>query len=78
MQSSISALDGGEWSASRHDRFTPRKRAPDTHWIGDWVGLRAGLDAVVKINSQPLPGLEPPIIQLLAQHYTTELIVNWV
>jgi hypothetical protein len=24
-------------------------------------------------NSQPLPGLEPPIIQPVAQHYTTEL-----
>jgi hypothetical protein len=24
-------------------------------------------------NSQPLPGLEPPIIQLVAQRYTTEL-----
>jgi hypothetical protein len=26
-----------------------------------------------KKNSQPLPGLEPPIIQPLAQRYTTEL-----
>jgi hypothetical protein len=26
----------------------PRKRAPDTYWIGSWVGPRAGLDAVVK------------------------------
>jgi hypothetical protein len=24
-------------------------------------------------NSQPLPGLEPPIIQLVAQSYTTKL-----
>jgi hypothetical protein len=24
-------------------------------------------------NSQPLPGLEPPIIQPVAQRYTTEL-----
>jgi hypothetical protein len=24
-------------------------------------------------NSQPLPGLEPPIIQLVAQRYTAEL-----
>jgi hypothetical protein len=41
-------LDGGEWSASRPSRFTPRDRAPGTHWIGSWVGRRAGLDAVVK------------------------------
>jgi hypothetical protein len=43
-----SALDGGEWSASRPGRFTPMGRAPGTHWIGGWVGPRAGLDAVVK------------------------------
>jgi len=39
---------GGEWSASCLGRFTPRERAPDTHWIGGWVGHRAGLDAVAK------------------------------
>jgi hypothetical protein len=27
-------------------------------------------------NSQPLPGLEPPIIQPVAQRYTTELSKN--
>jgi hypothetical protein len=43
-----SALHGGEWSASRPRRFTPRERAPGTHWIGGWVGPRADLDAVVK------------------------------
>jgi hypothetical protein len=43
-----SALDGGEWSASRPCRFNPRERAPGTHWIGGWVGPRADLDAVVK------------------------------
>jgi hypothetical protein len=43
-----SALDGGEWSASRPGCFTPRERAPDIHWIGDWVGPRAVLDAMVK------------------------------
>jgi hypothetical protein len=42
-----SALNGGEWSASRHGRFTPRNRALVTHWIGDWVGPRAVLDVVV-------------------------------
>jgi hypothetical protein len=33
----ISALDGGEWSASRPGRFTPRERVRGTHWIGGWV-----------------------------------------
>jgi hypothetical protein len=52
------------------------ERAPGTHWIGGWVGLRAGVDVVAKRkNSQPLPGLEPPIIQPVAQRYTTELLL---
>jgi hypothetical protein len=34
-----SALDGGEWSASRPDRFTP-----GTHWGVGWVSPRLGLD----------------------------------
>jgi hypothetical protein len=42
-----SAVDGYEWSASRPGRFTPRERAPGTHWIGGWVGPRAVLEAVV-------------------------------
>jgi hypothetical protein len=32
------------WSASRPGRFTPGERAPGTHWIGDGVGPRNGLD----------------------------------
>jgi hypothetical protein len=43
-----SAVDGSEWSASRPGRFTLRERTPDTHWIGGYVGPRAGLDAVVR------------------------------
>jgi hypothetical protein len=50
MHSLTSALDGGEWSA-------PRERAPDTHWIGGWVGPRADLDAVVK-RKIPIPHRE--------------------
>jgi hypothetical protein len=59
--------------------FTPRslypqERVPATHWIGGWVGSRAGLDAVLKRKiSLLLPGLEPPTIQPVAQRYTTEL-----
>jgi hypothetical protein len=45
-----SALDGGEWLASRPGSFTPRERVPGTHWIGGWVGSRAGLDKVSKKN----------------------------
>jgi hypothetical protein len=43
-----SALEGGEWSASRPGRFTLRERSPVTHWVGGWVSPRAGLAAVVK------------------------------
>jgi hypothetical protein len=39
-----STLVGGEWSPSRPCRFTPGEKAPRTHWIGGWVGPRAGLD----------------------------------
>jgi hypothetical protein len=43
----ISALDGGEWSASRPGRSTPWERALGIHWTGSWVGPRVGQDAVV-------------------------------
>jgi hypothetical protein len=52
-----SALHGGEWSASRTGRFTPRERTHGTHWIGGRVGPRAVLDAVVK---REIPSLPPP------------------
>jgi hypothetical protein len=68
-----SALDGGEWSASRPGRFTPRETAPVTYWIGGWVGPRAVLDAVVERKS-PSPSREPnpktSIVQPVAQSYT--------
>jgi hypothetical protein len=43
-----SVLDGGEWSALHSGSFTPRERAPGTHWKGGWVVPRAGLDVMVK------------------------------
>jgi hypothetical protein len=43
IHSLTSALDGGEWSASRL-----REKAHGTHWIGGWVDPRSVLDAVVK------------------------------
>jgi hypothetical protein len=50
----------GEWSASRPGRFTPRERAAGKHWMGGWVGPRAGLNAVVKRKiPSPPPGIEP-------------------
>jgi hypothetical protein len=54
----ISALSGGEWSASRPCLFNPGERALGPHWIGGWVDLRDGLDDVEKRKFWTLPGLE--------------------
>jgi hypothetical protein len=67
-----SALDRGEWSVSPLGRFISRERAPSTHWIGGWVGPRAGLDAVKRKIPSPRREWNPriPIIQPVAQRYT--------
>jgi hypothetical protein len=73
MHSLTSALDGGEQSASCPGHFTPRERAPATHWIGGWVGPRGVLDTVVKKKIPSLCHESNPrtlIIQPIAQHYT--------
>jgi hypothetical protein len=44
-------LDGGEWSVSRPCCFNAGAKAPDTQWIGGWVGPRVGMDAVAEIKS---------------------------
>jgi hypothetical protein len=68
------ALDGGKWSVS----FTPRTLYPQGK--NPWYPLdrrlggpqsRSGRGG--EKNSQPLPALEPPIFQPVAQRYTTEL-----
>lgn len=43
-----SALDRGEWPASRFGQFIPCEPAPVTHWIGGRVGPRTDLGAVEK------------------------------
>jgi hypothetical protein len=43
-----SALDRGEWSASRLDSNLPRERTSVIHWIGGWMGLRSGLQKPAK------------------------------
>jgi len=47
-QSWTLTIDGGGWSASRPSSFTPRWRSPGIHWIGGWLGPRAGLDVVLQ------------------------------
>jgi hypothetical protein len=44
----VSAVNGGEWSASHPGRLPPEERAPGAHWLGGCVGLRAGLDSMEK------------------------------
>jgi hypothetical protein len=39
-----SAVYGDERSDPLRGRFTSGERAPGTHWIGGWVGLRTGLE----------------------------------
>jgi hypothetical protein len=59
--------------------FTPRLLYPQGK--SPWYPLNRRLDGLQRRsgrggeekNSQPLPGLEPPIIQPVAQRYTTEL-----
>jgi hypothetical protein len=54
-----SALPGSEWSVSRPGRFTRGEIALGTHWIGGWVGPRAGLHNEEKEKKfLTLPGLE--------------------
>jgi hypothetical protein len=54
-----SAQAGGDSSALRNNRFNPGEIAPGTHWIGDWMDPRAGLDDVEKTKFLALPGLVP-------------------
>jgi len=38
----------------------PQEKGPSTHWIGGWVGPRAGLDPVLKGNNLlSLLGVDP-------------------
>jgi hypothetical protein len=56
-----SALDGGEWSALRLDRFIPGKRAPpvlNVQWAG-WAPEPVWTLWSKEKNLLPLPGMEP-------------------
>jgi hypothetical protein len=67
------ALGEGEWSASRSCRFNPAEKASSTHWIGGWVGPRAGLDAEEKRKilqcRESNPGRLPCSLLLYRQSY---------
>jgi hypothetical protein len=42
-----SVLDGDEWSASYYRRFALGEVTSGTHFIREWMGPRAGLEATV-------------------------------
>jgi hypothetical protein len=48
----------GEWSALRPGLSNPGEKHPSTHWLGDWVGPRTGLDDVERRKFLTLRGLE--------------------
>jgi hypothetical protein len=54
-------------------RFTPGDRTPGTHWTGDWVGPRAGLDTPARRKILYLcrgSNLDRPVVQPIGRHYT--------
>jgi hypothetical protein len=58
-----SALDGGEWSASRTSRFISGVRVAGSNCTEGWVGPRAGMDDMVKGKNPiilPAGNLAPP------------------
>jgi len=50
--------------------FTPRERAPGTHWIGGWVGPRAVLVKRKIPIPRRLSNCLTPMVQPVAQRYT--------
>jgi hypothetical protein len=66
-----SALDGGEWSASRPgNALHPGKHPTGTDCTGGWVGPNAGLDTGVRGKDLlTLPGIElqPPGLPVRGQ-----------
>jgi hypothetical protein len=65
-----SAIDGGEWSASRRFRAFTRGKDLGTHWIGGWVGLRTALDTEARVKILSLCQYRTPVVQSVVRHYT--------
>jgi hypothetical protein len=71
-----SALDGGDWSASRSGPFNHRETAPGTHSIGGWVAPRAGLEDVEKGNSLPPIGNRTRVFSRLAHSLVAMRVIG--
>jgi hypothetical protein len=59
--------------ASSPGRFIPRETTTGTNWIGSWVGLRDGLNAMKKRkipSPSPESNADHPIVQPVASRYT--------
>jgi len=78
VQRSLNLDPRRRWSV----RFTPRllypkEGASGTHWIGDWVGPRADIDAVTKRNPfLVLPWIEPWSSMSLPSYFTDCLLAR--
>jgi hypothetical protein len=59
-------------SIKRLERWQGSEKDWLLHWWTQLPQSQSGHGGEGK-NSQPLPGLKPPIIQPIAQHYPTEL-----
>jgi hypothetical protein len=61
-------LDEAEFSVSILGHFTHSEKAPDIHWIGESVFLKASLNGVTKKKYFPLPdGNQTPIFYFVTQ-----------
>jgi hypothetical protein len=76
-----SALDGGEWSASRPGRFIHRDRAPVVHWIEVSLGPIAGLGFKEKRKVLTPPIFKRPACSALLYRLSypgTHFVTSWV
>jgi hypothetical protein len=64
------AYDGGEWSTSHFDLFTPGERDPSAYLIAHLLGPTARLDAVMSKITHPCPGNLPSVVQPVASIFT--------
>jgi hypothetical protein len=64
-----SALDGGECSASRPSHTLTLGKDPGTHWVGGWVGLRAGLNTETRGKTFASVRDETLAIESVVRHY---------
>jgi hypothetical protein len=58
-----SALDGSEWSSSRHGRFSARERSPGSHYVAGCIVPNACVDALewIQISTvvNRIPAVQP-------------------